>query len=208
MATPRTRRNGPLALALSGVVAGMLGLSFAAVPLYRWFCQVTGFGGTPMIGTAAPETVPADAPSITVRFNANTNPALPWRFRPEQAAVTLRAGEEGIGFYAARNLAGAPVTGVSTYNVTPEKVGKYFHKTACFCFIEQTLEPGQEVQMPVAFWVDPRLFTDPNTRDVTTITLHYTFFRSLDDAARAGALANAGPHVGPREGAATPRPGG
>jgi cytochrome c oxidase assembly protein subunit 11 len=201
------RSNTVLAAGLAGLVAGMVGLSFAAVPLYRWFCQVTGYGGTPMIGQGAPETVPADAPKITVRFNANTNPGLPWSFRPEQAAMTLRAGEEGIGFYTARNEAGMPVTGVSTYNVTPEKVGKYFNKTACFCFIEQTLAPGESIQMPVAFWVDPAIARDPNTRDVRTITLHYTFFRSMEDAAQAGALANAGAHVGPRP-VSPPRPGG
>jgi cytochrome c oxidase assembly protein subunit 11 len=202
------RRNTVLATSLAGLVAGMVGLSFAAVPLYRWFCQVTGYGGTPMIGQGAPESIPADASTITVRFNANTNPGLPWTFRPIQGPMQLRAGEEGIGFYMARNDAGQPVTGISTYNVTPEKVGKYFHKTACFCFIEQTLTPGQEVQMPVAFWVDPAIARDPNTREVTTITLHYTFFRSLDDAARAGALANAGPHVGVRANTSPPRPGG
>jgi cytochrome c oxidase assembly protein subunit 11 len=202
------RSNASVALPLAGLVAGMVGLSFAAVPLYRWFCQITGYGGTPMIGQGAPETVAADAPTITVRFNANTNPSLPWAFRPVQGPMQLRAGEEGIGFYLARNEAGAPVTGISTYNVTPEKVGKYFHKTACFCFIEQTLAPGQEVQMPVAFWVDPAIARDPNTREVTTITLHYTFFRSTDDAARAAAMANAGPHVGPRVNTAPPRPGG
>jgi cytochrome c oxidase assembly protein subunit 11 len=202
------RRNALLATGLAGLVFGMVGLSFAAVPLYRWFCQVTGYGGTPMIGQGAPETVPADAPVITVRFNANTNPGLPWSFRPLQPGMSLRAGEEGVGFYAARNDSGVPVTGVSTYNVTPEKVGKYFNKTACFCFIEQTLAPGQQVEMPVAFWVDPQIARDPNTREVRTITLHYTFFRSLEDAERAGALANAGAHVGPRANTAPPRPGG
>jgi cytochrome c oxidase assembly protein subunit 11 len=203
----QSRSNARVAFTLAGLVGGMLGLSFAAVPLYRLFCQVTGFDGTPMIGQAAPASVPADAPTVTVRFNANTNPALPWSFAAGQQHVTIRAGEEGIAFYTARNQAAAPVTGVSTYNVTPEKVAKYFNKTACFCFIEQTLAPGQEVQMPVAFWIDPAIARDPNTRDVRTITLSYTFFRTLDDAARAGAVANAGPHVAPGTPAA-PRPGG
>lgn len=208
MATPR-RRNALLATGLFGVVAGMVGLSFAAVPLYRLFCQVTGYGGTPMIGQGAPPGVPADAPRITVRFDANTSPGLAWSFRPLQAATSVRAGEEGVAFYAARNEADATMTGVSTYNVTPDKVGKYFHKTACFCFIEQTLAPGQAIEMPVAFWVDPAIAHDPNTREVTTITLHYTFFRSLEDAERAGAIASAGPHVGPRTGGgrADGRPG-
>lgn len=192
------RSNAKVAFTLASVVAGMVGLSFASVPLYRLFCQVTGYGGTPQIGTAAPAAPAPDAPVVTVRFDANTNPALPWTFRAAQAAMPVRLGEEGLAFYTARNDAGTPVTGVSTYNVTPEKVGKYFHKTACFCFNEQTLAPGQAMEMPVTFWVDPAIATDPATREITTITLSYTFFRTLEDAARAGALANAGPHVGPR----------
>jgi cytochrome c oxidase assembly protein subunit 11 len=149
-----------------------------------------------MIGQA-----PAPGPGeqrMTIRFNANTQPNLPWRFEPAQPAVELRVGEEGMGFYRAVNLSDRPVTGISTYNVTPEVVGKYFHKTACFCFEEQTLAAGQETDMPLAFWVDPRIAQDPNTRGIHTITVSYTFFRSLADAERNGALANAGPHVGRR----------
>ncbi|MCF3580038.1 cytochrome c oxidase assembly protein [Planktothrix agardhii 1811] len=188
------RRNRRVMGGAFAVVFGMVGLSFAAVPLYDLFCRVTGFGGTPMIGQAAPAQ-PGEA-LVTVRFNANTQPNLPWRFEPAQPSVQLRVGEEGMGFYRARNLSAAPATGISTYNVTPEVVGKYFHKVACFCFEEQTLAPGQEVDMPLAFWVDPRIAEDPNTRGIRTITINYTFFRSLNDAERAGALANAGPHVG------------
>jgi cytochrome c oxidase assembly protein subunit 11 len=188
------RRNRRMAFGAFGFVAFMVGVSFAAVPLYDLFCRVTGFGGTPMIGQAAPGAV--GERTITVRFNANTQPNLPWRFTAQQNAMTVRLGEEGLAFYTARNLGQGPVMGVSTYNVTPEVVGRYFHKTACFCFEEQTLEPGQTVDMPLAFWVDPRIATDPATRDIRTITVSYTFFRSLNDAERAGALANAGPHVG------------
>jgi len=189
------RRNRLLATGVAGVVAGMLGLSFASVPLYNLFCRATGFGGTVQTGpNAAPG---AGEQFITVRFNATTHPSLPWRFNPAQPSVRLHVGEEAMGFYHARNLARTPVTGVATYNVTPEVAGKYFHKTACFCFNEQTLEPGQEVDMPLAFWVDPEIAKNPNTRGIHTITLNYTFFRSLDDAARSGALAKAGPHVGP-----------
>ena len=115
---------------------------------------------------------------------------------PEQNSVTLRLGEEGLPCYSATNRSEVPVTGVSTYNVTPEKVGRYFHKIACFCFDEQTLTPGERVDMPVTFWVDPKIAEDPSTRDVTTITLSYSFFRTIEDAKKAGALANAGPHVG------------
>ncbi|MGG5810722.1 cytochrome c oxidase assembly protein [Falsiroseomonas sp. CW058] len=196
-----SRRNRRTAAAAFTVVAGMVGLSFAAVPLYDLFCRVTGYNGTPMVGTQRPDQ--AGDFVVTVRFNANTQPNLPWRFEPAQPSVQLRVGEEGMGFYHARNLSAAPATGISTYNVTPEVVGKYFHKTACFCFEEQTLAPGQEVDMPLAFWVDPRIATDPNTRGIRTITVSYTFHRSLHDAERSGALASAGPHVG-RQGAAAP----
>jgi cytochrome c oxidase assembly protein subunit 11 len=188
------RRNGLMAVSLVAVIAGMTGLAFAAVPLYRAFCAATGYAGTPQIGPqAAPGAV---ARLITVRFNADTNPNLPWKFQPAQARITLALGEEQMAFYTASNTAGTAVTGVAVYNVTPDIVGKYFHKTACFCFNEQTLTPGQEMQFPLSFWVDPAIATDPNTADVTTITLSYTFFRAADDAARTAALVNAGPHVG------------
>jgi cytochrome c oxidase assembly protein subunit 11 len=191
------RRNRIVGLSAAGMVAGMVGLSFAAVPLYDLFCRVTGFNGTPMIGGAAAPGATGER-TITIRFNANTQPNLPWRFEPVAPSVELRLGEEGVAFYQARNIADRPATGVSTYNVTPEVVGKYFHKTACFCFEEQTLAPGQQADMPLAFWVDPRIAEDPNTRGIRTITVSYTFFRSLGDAERAGALASAGPHVGRR----------
>ncbi|MBM3591415.1 MAG: cytochrome c oxidase assembly protein [Alphaproteobacteria bacterium] len=188
------RRNKRTGLASAGLVTFMVGLSFAAVPLYDLFCRVTGFGGTTQRSAAAPGAM-GDR-QITIRFNATTHPNLPWRFMPEQPSVTLRLGEEGLAFYSATNRSEAPVTGVSTYNVTPEKVGRYFHKIACFCFDEQTLTPGERVDMPVTFWVDPKITEDPSTRDVTTITLSYSFFRTIEDAKKAGALANAGPHVG------------
>lgn len=188
------RRNRRTGLAAAGLVTFMVGLSFAAVPLYDLFCRVTGFGGTTQRSAAAPGA--AGDRQITIRFNANTQPNLPWRFMPEQTSVTLRLGEEGLAFYSATNRADTSVTGVSTYNVTPEKVGRYFHKIACFCFDEQTLTAGERVEMPVTFWVDPKIAEDPSTRDVTTITLSYSFFRTIEDAKKAGALANAGPHVG------------
>ncbi len=190
------RRNSILAGGLAVTIAGMVGLSFAAVPLYRVFCAATGYGGTPQIGGA---TGPgAEGGSITVRFDANTSPSLPWTFTPGQRALTVKLGEENLAHYVGMNAAGRAVTGVATYNVTPEKVGHYFHKTACFCFNEQTLAAGQEMQFPLSFWVDPAIATDPATRDVHTITLSYTFFRSIDDAARNGGLEHAGPHVGAR----------
>lgn len=192
------RRNRRMGIGIAAVAAGMVGVSFAAVPLYDLFCRVTGYNGTVQRGEAAPG---ATDRTITVRFAAQTDRNLPWRFQAEQPSMTVRLGEEGLAFYSAANRAETPVTGISVYNVTPEKVGRYFHKVACFCFDEQTLTPGQRADMPVTFWVDPRIAEDPNTRDVTTITLSYTFFRTLEDAQRAGALASAGPHVG-RAGAA------
>ncbi|MCQ4162219.1 cytochrome c oxidase assembly protein [Roseomonas sp. GC11] len=189
------RRNRRLALGSAVVVCGMLGLSFAAVPLYRIFCAVTGYGGTPMLGAAAPGAAEG-AGRVTIRLSANTNPNLPWRFLPEQPSVQLRLGEEALAFYTASNQASTPVTGIATYNVTPEVAGPYFHKVHCFCFDEQTLQPGQQVEMPVTFWVDPKIAENPETRGIRTITLNYTFFRTLADAEKAGAVAKAGPHVG------------
>jgi cytochrome c oxidase assembly protein subunit 11 len=201
-----SRRNRTVALTCVGVAGLMLGAAYAAVPLYDWFCRVTGFGGTPMINANVPAS--PDARSIRVEFVANINRDLPWSFRPVQRQVVLHGAEEGVAFYTARNDSDEPVTGISTYNVTPEKAAPYFNKIACFCFTEQTLAPGQQAEMPLAFWVDPRLFDDPATRDVRVITVSYTFFRSLADAERAGALATAGPHVGGfTPNTAPPRPG-
>ncbi|MBC7637403.1 MAG: cytochrome c oxidase assembly protein [Acetobacteraceae bacterium] len=188
-------RNSFVGGALVAVMVGMVGLSFAAVPLYRAFCAATGYGGTPQIGPGSSPGVTEAL--ITVRFDANTAPSLPWYFAPAQAQTTLRLGEEQVAFYTARNDAKTPVTGVAIYNVSPDKVGKYFHKTACFCFNEQTLAPGQDMAFPLSFWVDPAIATDPDTADVREITLSYTFLRSLNDAAKSEALAKAGTHVGP-----------
>jgi cytochrome c oxidase assembly protein subunit 11 len=189
------RRNTVLASVVVAVMAGMVGMSFAAIPLYRLFCAATGYGGTPNIGLAAAPG--ATGQTIRVRFNADTNPGLPWAFAPDQTEVSLALGDEQVAFYHATNKSGRPVTGMALYNVTPEKVGKYFHKTACFCFNKQTLAGNQTMEFPVSFWVDPAIRDDPNTADVKVITLSYTFFHSLEDAEKTGALAKAGPHVGP-----------
>ena len=173
-------KNGKVAVVLVAVVAAMGGLSFAAVPLYQLFCQVTGYGGTPNLDVAEAPVQISDR-VITVQFDANTNAELPWNFKPSQRQVTVRLGERKLAFYTAENLSGQTVTGTATFNVTPYKVGPYFSKIDCFCFTEQTLAPGQEVAMPVEFFVDPEIFNDPNTREVTTITLSYTFFRSGTD---------------------------
>ena len=189
------RRNAFAVAAVVTVIFGMAGMSFAAVPLYRLICAATGYGGTPAIGVAAAPG--SSGQIIRVRFNADTNPGLPWTFAPDQLQVSLNLGEEQVAFYHATNLSGRAVSGMALYNVTPEKVGKYFHKTACFCFNKQTLAAGQSMEFPVSFWVDPAIRDDPNTADVKTITLSYTFFHSLDDADQSGALSRAGPHVGP-----------
>lgn len=176
------RNNFRLALTLSGIVLGMVGMAFASVPLYRIFCQVTGIGGTTQVAEALP-----DAPiarKIAVRFSANVDPALPWRFKPKTREITLQIGEQGIVYYEAENLAATPITGRATFNVTPLKAGMYFNKIHCFCFDEQTLAAGETVDMGVNFFVDPAIAEDPNLDDVQTITLSYTFFRDPDDLER------------------------
>ena len=173
------RSNGRLALLLTGVVAGMIGLSFASVPLYRLFCQVTGFGGTPQVAERAPEAIAERV--ITVRFNADTDPALPWAFQPVQREVEVRVGEPALTFYRARNAGSGPVTGTATFNVTPLKAGAYFSKVECFCFTEQRLAAGEQVDMGVSFFVDPAILEDRNLDEVEAITLSYTFFRSPEE---------------------------
>ncbi|HEY0418523.1 MAG TPA: cytochrome c oxidase assembly protein, partial [Acetobacteraceae bacterium] len=170
------RRNRRTAIGVGAFVCGMLGLAYASVPLYDMFCRATGYGGTVQVGGPAAPGAPKDSTGrvVTVRFNANTAPGLPWRFSPGQGPMQLRLGDEGMAFYQASNTAAAPVTGVATYNVTPATVGKYFHKTACFCFEQQTLEPGQQVDMPLAFWIDPQMAKDPATRDIHTVTISYS----------------------------------
>jgi cytochrome c oxidase assembly protein subunit 11 len=174
-------RNLRTGLALSLVVCAMTGLAFASAPLYRMFCQVTGYGGTTQVAETVPELV--SERRITVRFNADVNPKLPWNFEPLDRAVTLRIGEPGLAFYRAVNMTDRPVSGTATFNVTPLKAGQYFNKTQCFCFDEQSLEAGEAVEMGVSFFIDPAILEDRNLDDVTTVTLSYTFFRSLDDEA-------------------------
>ena len=171
----RNRRNGATVVLLVSVVASMVGLSFASVPLYRLFCQATGLGGTTQRATAAPAR--AAAALLTIRFDAETAPDLGWEFRPLQSTVTVHPGEERQIFYHAINKTAGPVTGSATYNVTPAKAGIYFDKLQCFCFSEQHLAGGESADLGVAFFVDPDILTDPNTSDVRTITLSYTMFR-------------------------------
>jgi len=176
-------RNGLLAGGLVAVVVMMIGLSFAAVPFYRWFCQVTGFGGTTQVAAAVPDA-PMAARRVTIRFNADVDPRLPWRFWPEQRELSLAVGEPGVIIYRARNLTARDTVGVATFNVTPDKAGAYFNKVQCFCFDNQVLKGGEEAEMGVSFFVDPAMLDDPNMAEVDTITLSYTFFRDLADLAR------------------------
>ena len=177
------RRNRIVAIASIGLVASMVGLAYAAVPLYRLFCQVTGYGGTPQTADAASSEIGERI--IKVRFNADIGAGLPWRFKPVQRQMTLRVGETGLAFFRAENQGRNAISGQATFNVTPLKTGIYFNKIACFCFTEQRLEPGQTVDMPVSFFIDPEISKDPNLDDVKTITLSYTFFQldSTDDGA-------------------------
>jgi cytochrome c oxidase assembly protein subunit 11 len=177
------RAKALTAMVLASVVLGMVGLTAAAVPLYRLFCQVTGYGGTTQRAEAAPERQ-LDR-TIEVRFNADVARDLPWSFAPVERAVEVRLGEQHLAFYRARNDGDRPIVGSATFNVTPFKAGAYFSKIACFCFEEQTLQAGETVDMPVSFYVDPAILDDPDARDVRAITLSYTFF-ALDDGA-AGA---------------------
>ena len=178
------RSNRRIAAALVAVPVAMGALAWASAPLYRLFCQVTGFGGTPGIAAEAPQAA-ADAPSIEIRFNADIAPDLDWRFGPVERAVTVRLGEPALAFYRAENLGDEPVIGAATFNVTPLKAGAYFSKIDCFCFTEQRLGPGERADMPVSFFIDPAIAEDPNVRDVGTITLSYTFFRAQEPSAQA-----------------------
>ena len=161
------------ALFLALLVFGMTGLAFASAPLYRAFCEATGFGGTPLRAEKAPGAV---AGKIGVRFDANVHPGLPWRFEPEQRTIRIAPGERTKIFYRAQNLSARPITGQAAFNVTPDQAGKYFNKIQCFCFTEQTLKAGQTVDMPVVFFVDPKILKDEDTRGIDEITLSYTFY--------------------------------
>lgn len=178
-------KNRKTALIVSSVVAGMVAMSFAAVPAYRAFCQVTGWGGTTQRAEAeAGRTLERQ---ITVRFDATVSQGLPWTFKPEQPSQTLHIGETGLAFYEAENPTGKPITGRATFNVSPAKAGIYFKKIECFCFTEQTLQPGEKISMPVTYFVDPALADDKNLDEVQTITLAYTFF-AWDDAPEAASV--------------------
>jgi cytochrome c oxidase assembly protein subunit 11 len=169
-------KNKRLMWAVLGVVLAMGSLSYASVPLYRLFCQVTGYDGTTQRGTVAPHHVLKR--SIRVSFDAQVDPRLPWRFAPEKKAITVKIGQQGFINFHAANKAGGANAGTALFNVTPEKAGKYFVKTQCFCFARQSLDAGKTADFPVVFYVDPKIADDPALDDVTDITLSYTFYRA------------------------------
>lgn len=185
------RRLRLTAFASIAVVGAMVGVAYAAVPLYEAFCRVTGYGGTTQVAETAPAQL--GKRQITVRFDANTGRGMPWRFAPAQRQIILQTGQEALAFYTAANPTGRRIVGTATFNVTPLKAGQYFNKVECFCFTEQALDPGQTVDMPVSFFVDPAIEDDPNLSDVNTITLSYTFFETEESvAAQAAAGGNDG----------------
>lgn len=170
------RKMNRTAFACVGVVVGMVGLAYASVPLYDLFCKVTGFGGTPIIRDANGSEV-MDR-TIAVRFDSNVAPGLNWRFSPEKPEVKVKLGETTTVFYKVTNAGDKPSTGIATYNVQPDLAGTYFSKLECFCFTEQTLQPGETLESAVVFYVDPRLVQDNDVKDLTSLTLSYTYFPS------------------------------
>ena len=174
-------RNTRTIAVLALLIVAMGSLTYASVPLYQLFCQVTGYGGTTQVAAQKSKTVINRV--LKVQFDGTVNPALAWSFKPAQRSVRLKVGENGLAFYRARNNSDETIVGTASFNVTPDKAGLYFNKVECFCFTEQVLKSGEEVDMPVSFFIDPEIVDDPNLDDVTTITLSYTFFRAEDQSA-------------------------
>mgnify|MGYP004005157811 FL=1 len=160
------------------IIIGMISLSYAAVPLYDLFCRTTGFGGTPVAKKDIINNETINSIDIKMQFNSDVAGGLEWKFLPVERQKIVKTGNNTLVFYKAKNLSNNKITGVATFNVTPLKIGKYFSKIDCFCFEEQTLESGEEVEMPVSFYIDPEIANDPNTKEVKTITLSYTFFNT------------------------------
>jgi cytochrome c oxidase assembly protein subunit 11 len=190
MTSPRedreTRRSDrTIAIACVVFFASMIGVTYASVPLYQLFCQVTGYGGTTQIADAVSANV-VDR-TITVRFDANVSSGLPWEFQPKQREVTIRLGETTNVAYLAKNIFNAPTRGKASFNVTPALAGAYFNKLQCFCFTDTTLKPGETLDMPVQFFVDPEIINEVDLKDIKTITLSYTFFPSTDETPVAAA---------------------
>ncbi|HEX4738489.1 MAG TPA: cytochrome c oxidase assembly protein [Allosphingosinicella sp.] len=173
---PDPSRNRRTAAIMSVLVLAMVGLAFASVPLYRVFCQVTGFNGTTQRANTAPGPIPGK--QVSIRFDANVSPTLPWRFEPEKNTQIVTIGEREMAVFDAQNLSARTITGSAAFNVSPPQAGKYFKKIQCFCFTQQTLKPGEVARMPVIFFVDPKFLKDPDANDISEITLSYTFYPS------------------------------
>lgn len=169
----RTRRHNRVAIICAAIAVGMVGMSYAAVPLYRIFCQVTGFGGTTQVAVA-PSTEVLDK-TIIMRFDANVSKELAWKFEPVKHTIDLKIGENKLAYYRATNLSDKPLSGTATFNVSPDSAGVHFNKIECFCFTEQLLQPGESVEMPVSFFVDAGIVDDPNAAHISQLTLSYTF---------------------------------
>jgi len=170
------KKNKQIVILVLSAVFLMGAMAYASVPLYRLFCQVTGFGGTTQQADTLPDKVYERV--INVRFNADTNRKLGWQFRPSEVSMDIKVGQTGLTFYSAANTSNQPLVGTATYNVTPFKAGQYFHKVQCFCFEEQLLKVGEEMEMPIQFYIDPAILADKDLDDVHTITLSYTFFKA------------------------------
>ncbi len=186
MSTARIHRTGWMA---AGVAVAMVGAAYAAVPLYKLFCQVTGYGGTTQRAEAAAlpradEVAKLGGKMVNVRFDANVAPGLSWSFKPVDTLDPVRIGERRIAFFRAQNTGKEPITGTASFNVSPETAGPYFVKIECFCFTEQTLQPGESIDMPVTYFIDPAILKDPDAQKIEEITLSYTFFPSQPKAGR------------------------
>jgi cytochrome c oxidase assembly protein subunit 11 len=177
--TSNPNKNLHVALMAASVFCAMVGLAYASVPLYRLFCQSTGFGGTTQIATSAPKV--AAGRDISIRFDANTSANLGWNFRAEQTTMVVKIGEPSMAHYKATNMASETVTGTAKFNVTPTSAGAYFNKIQCFCFTKQTLKPGETADFPVQFFVDPAILDDPDAKGIREITLSYSFYPTAPD---------------------------
>jgi cytochrome c oxidase assembly protein subunit 11 len=176
MIFPRLQGKNRTAAQLAAVVATMASLSFAAVPFYDWFCRVTGYGGTPSVAEASTGVILDQ--TVKVRFDASVEQGMPWSFKPVERSMQIRIGETGLAFYEAHNPTDRVIAGTASFNVFPDTAGGYFTKIECFCFTEQVLQPGETVQMPVTFFVDPTIVDDPDAKFVHEITLSYTFHQT------------------------------
>ncbi|GAB4822064.1 hypothetical protein N2152v2_009110 [Parachlorella kessleri] len=194
------KKAGDQFMYMAALAIAMVGATYGAVPLYRLFCQATGYGGTVQEGATVEAKLKARqeardeeleaacaARELTVFFNADVNDNLPWKFTPTQRSVKIHPGQSTLAFYTAQNMSNKAITGVSTYNVTPQSAGSYFNKIQCFCFEEQKLQPGEKIDMPVFFYVDPEFATDIRLSNITNLTLSYTFFKVSEEEPEQGA---------------------